>query len=223
MTCRKSIVISTRAFFSFYYFSLITNNSFTPCNFHAILHVSRVLLVFPFVRLDRVHHGGADLPRPSATHQEHLPPHQRPPLPLPSDEVGHRRGHDARRSRIGVQPAVRVVRHGEGRHGHEGRRGRGGAVDGGPPLPILPRAIRVEVHLAGTVPGQDHLRVAGPRVVYPSGFPEGIAEEDPEEGSGQVLREEVGGQGGVEQGGRVALMGIVLVDVADWSAHFFPE
>jgi len=58
-------------------------------------------------------------------------------------------------------------------------------------------------------------------VVDPSGFPEGIAEEDPEEGSGQVLREEVGGQGGVEQGGRVALMGIVLVDVADWSAHFF--
>jgi len=53
--------------------------------------------------------------------------------------------------------------------------------------------------------------VVGPGVVDPAGVPEGIAEKDPEEGPGQVLRAEVGGQGGIEQGRRVALIGSVLV------------
>jgi len=43
------------------------------------------------------------------------------------------------RPRRRVQPALRQLRHRQGRAGHEGRRRRGGALLRGPPLPRIPR------------------------------------------------------------------------------------
>eukprot|EP00976_Prorocentrum_cordatum_P055981 1129282-Prorocentrum_minimum.AAC.9 len=50
---------------------------------------------------------------------------------------------------LGVEPAVCVLRYREGRDGHEGGGGRGGALLRGPPLPRLPREVRAEVRRAG--------------------------------------------------------------------------
>lgn len=59
--------------------------------------------------------------------------------------------HPSRPCRLGVEPAVRQLRAGQGRDGHEGRRGRGGALAGGPPLPPVRREVRVQVHQPGCV------------------------------------------------------------------------
>ena len=57
------------------------------------------------------------------------------------------------RPRRVLQPALRVVRAGQGRDGHEGRGGRGGAEHGGPPVPQVHREVRDQVRGAGPVRG----------------------------------------------------------------------
>ncbi|EDK99102.1 ATPase, H+ transporting, lysosomal V1 subunit B1, isoform CRA_d, partial [Mus musculus] len=79
-----------------------------------------------------------------------LPTHQCAPIPLATDEVGHRRGHDQKGPRRCLQPAahavrcpsiVRLLRHREGRAGHESGGGGGGAHLRGPALPGVPAEV----------------------------------------------------------------------------------
>jgi len=58
---------------------------------------------------DRLHHRRPDLHRPPTAQPTDLPPDQRASLPLPSDEVRHRWGHDAQRPLGRVEPAGELL------------------------------------------------------------------------------------------------------------------
>lgn len=65
----------------------------------------------PDPRLNRLHHRRPNLRGPPTPQQRRLPPHQRPPLPLPPHEIRHRRRSHPQRPRRRLQPALRQIRH----------------------------------------------------------------------------------------------------------------
>ena len=113
------------------------------------------------------------------------PPALPPPLVAPFSPITRR---PRPLPRLG--PALRLLRDGQGRRRDEGRRRRGGAERGRPPLPALHGALRVEVHPPRRGRGARHLRVAGSRLVAAARLPRGDAQEDPQGHPHRVLRAE---------------------------------
>ncbi|XP_072717936.1 V-type proton ATPase subunit B, kidney isoform isoform X2 [Ciconia boyciana] len=141
----------------------------------------------PHPRPDGLHHRGADLRRPAAPQQADLPPHQCAAVPLPPDEVGHRGGHDEEGPRGCLQPAVRLLRHREGRAGDEGGGGGRGSLARRPALPGVPAEVREAVHHPGSLREPEHLRVPGHRLAAAAHLPQAAAEAHPREHPGRVL------------------------------------
>ncbi|CAM9152129.1 unnamed protein product [Heterosigma akashiwo] len=156
----------------------------------------------PHPRPHGLHHRGPDLRGPPAAHQGGVPADQRAALALAAHEVRHRRGHDPQRPRRRLQPAVRLVRAGQGRARHEGGGGRGGALAGGPPVPAVHGEVRAQVRGPGPLPEPHHLRVAGPGLVAAARLPPRAAEEDPQGPAGPVLRAPAAERPGAAGAGR---------------------
>ncbi|XP_057164979.1 V-type proton ATPase subunit B, kidney isoform isoform X2 [Ursus arctos] len=110
-----------------------------------------------------------------------LSPHQRAPFPVAADEVCHWGGHDEKGPWRRLQSTVCLLRHREGRAGHEGSGGGGGAHFGGPALSGIPAEVREELHQPGPLREPLRVRVLGPGLEAVAHLPQGDAEAHPAE------------------------------------------